>query len=65
MDIGLQAEIDKRGSHEENMGMQAGSGDAVEYYFNCKDVHNLFMLYLFADVKMCYFACLRHLSSLI
>lgn len=43
--------------------MQAGSGDAVEYYFNYKDVYHLFMLYLFTDERMCYFACLRHLTS--
>lgn len=40
------------------LGMQAGSGDAVEYYFNYKDVHHLFMLCLFTDERMCYFACL-------
>ena len=43
--------------------MQAGSGYAVKYYFNYKDVHHLFMLYLFTDVKMCYFAYLRHVNS--
>lgn len=45
------------------LGMQAGSDDAVEYYFNYRAVHHLFMLYLLTDVKVCYFACLRHLTS--